>query len=145
MCFLQLHFTQVEDKKISAAAFDIASCCAVAEGVPHTSCHYHAQVEDEKISAAAFDDIEGFTDDADADNPNAAWNWRLGGASAFDDEEEVAAVRGGDDDGFLEGLASGLELQDDLSPDQKDLMRVMLEQVGRHAVFLAVLWLCGVQ
>ncbi|WIA22538.1 hypothetical protein OEZ86_009528 [Tetradesmus obliquus] len=87
------------------------------------------QVEDEKISAAAFDDIEGFTDDADADNPNAAWNWRLGGASAFDDEEEVAAVRGGDDDGFLEGLASGLELQDDLSPDQKDLMRVMLEQV----------------
>lgn len=31
-----------------------------------------AQVEDEKISAAAFDDIEGFTDDADADNPGAA-------------------------------------------------------------------------
>jgi hypothetical protein len=66
-----------------------------------------------------------------ADNPEAAWNWRIGGASAFDDEEEVAVSgKAADDDSFLSGLAVGLELHNELSPEQKDLMRVVLEQVG---------------
>jgi hypothetical protein len=66
-----------------------------------------------------------------ADNPEAAWNWRIGGASAFDEEEvAVSGARGAaDDDGFLSGLVAGLDLHDELSPEQKDLMRVVLEQV----------------
>jgi hypothetical protein len=67
-----------------------------------------------------------------ADNPEAAWNWRIGGASAFDELEEVAVSGGAkaaDDDAFLSSVAAGLELHDELSLEQKDLMRVVLEQV----------------
>lgn len=46
-------------------------------------------VEDEKISAAAFDDVEGLEDEGD-DNPEAAWNWNIGG-SAYDVEEASTA------------------------------------------------------
>jgi hypothetical protein len=82
---------------------------------------------------------------APADNPEAAWNWRIGGASAFDEEEvAVSGARAADDDSFLANLAAGLELHDELSMDQKDLMRVVLEQVrwlrerGTNRAVLAV-------